>query len=404
MRELMIAFVQLPEWLQTAIGLTALILGAFISNFIAKNVILRVAEPILDKRSKTPDKAAFWLATSIPLMIMSRGILYLEHLPENFVTVVHNIAEALIVISFAMALIKAITYTNELYERRPHARNRPIKGYLQVLKIIVACGAAIILISILINQSPAILLTGLGATTAVLLLVFKDTILSLVASIQLTTNDMLRVGDWITMPSMNADGDVIDISLHTVKVQNFDKTIVTVPTHRLVSDSYANWRGMAESGGRRIKRSIILDQNSIRFLSDDEVVNLKKFRVLEPYLKAKRDEIADWNANELGGEDAPVNARRLTNVGTFRAYILAYLRWHPRIDENFTLLVRQLSPGPQGLPIELYCFTNTTVWHEYEDIQSDIFDHMMAIVSEFGLRTFQEPSGMDFAQLAKVNG
>jgi len=400
----MIAFVQLPEWLQTAIGLTALILGAFISNFIAKNVILRVAEPILDKRSKTPDKAAFWLATSIPLMIMSRGILYLEHLPENFVTVVHNIAEALIVISFAMALIKAITYTNELYERRPHARNRPIKGYLQVLKIIVACGAAIILISILINQSPAILLTGLGATTAVLLLVFKDTILSLVASIQLTTNDMLRVGDWITMPSMNADGDVIDISLHTVKVQNFDKTIVTVPTHRLVSDSYANWRGMAESGGRRIKRSIILDQNSIRFLSDDEVVNLKKFRVLEPYLKAKRDEIADWNANELGGEDAPVNARRLTNVGTFRAYILAYLRWHPRIDENFTLLVRQLSPGPQGLPIELYCFTNTTVWHEYEDIQSDIFDHMMAIVSEFGLRTFQEPSGMDFAQLAKVNG
>ena len=266
-----------------------------------------------------------------------------------------------------------------------------------MLKIVVLCGAAIILVSVLINESPLLLLSGLGAITAVLLLVFKDTILSLVASVQLTTNDMLRVGDWITMPSMNADGDVIDISLHTVKVQNFDKTIVTVPTHRLVSDSYANWRGMAESGGRRIKRSIHLDHNLIRFLSDDEVEDLKRFKILQPYLAAKSDEVARWNAENLLGEDAPVNARRLTNVGTFRAYILAYLKWHPRIDENFTLLVRQLPSGTEGLPIELYCFTNTTVWHEYESIQADIFDHLLAIAPEFGLRTFQKPSGLDFA-------
>lgn len=265
----------------------------------------------------------------------------------------------------------------------------------------VLCSAAIILISVLIDESPFLLLSGLGAITAVLLLVFKDTILSLVASVQLTTNDMLRVGDWITMPSMEADGDVIDISLHTVKVQNFDKTISTIPTHRLVSDAFQNWRGMSEAGGRRIKRSIVLDQNSVRFLDDGEVVALKKFKMLKSYLAEKRDEIAEWNAKELTGEDAPVNARRLTNVGTLRAYIIAYLQWHPRIGEGFTLLVRQLEPGPQGLPIEIYCFTDTTVWNEYEGIQADIFDHLLAIVPEFDLRVFQEPTGLDLAQALK---
>ena len=401
MEQLSQFFAEQAPWVQTLIGLTVLGLAAVIVNYILKAVILRALARYLDQQTETDDKAAGWAATVVPLLLISRGIQLVPNLSEDMRTFVTHTAQALIVVSVAMAIVRGLAYANELYERLPSSKNRPIKGFVQVGKILVLCGAAIIVISILIDESPLLLLSGLGAITAVLLLVFKDTILSLVASVQLTTNDMLRVGDWITMPSMGADGDVIDISLHTVKIQNFDKTIVTVPTHRLVSDSYANWRGMAESGGRRIKRSIILDQNSIRFLDDSEVIDLQKFRVLKPYLSAKAEEIADWNASELGGDDAPVNARRLTNVGTFRAYILAYLRWHPRIDENFTLLVRQLPPGPQGLPIELYCFTSTTIWHEYEGIQSDIFDHLMAIVPEFGLRTFQEPSGLDFGAALK---
>ena len=387
---------------QSLIGLTLLGLAALAVNFLLKRVILRAAAPYLDEQTLTIDKAAAWLATVIPLLMVSRGIEFIPHLSEDLTAFITHGAQAAIAFSIAMAMVRGLSYANELYDRLPRSKNRPIKGFVQLVKIIVVCGAAIVIISILIDQSPVYLLTGLGAVTAVLLLVFKDTILSVVASVQLTTNDMLRVGDWITMPSMNADGDVIDISLHTVKVQNFDKTIVTVPTHRLVSDSYANWRGMAESGGRRIKRSLAFDQNSIRFLSDEETVDLKKFEILKPYLEAKREEIAQWNANELEGEVAPVNARRLTNIGTFRAYIMAYLQWHPRIDDNFTLLVRQLSPGPQGLPIELYCFTNTTIWHEYEGIQSDIFDHLIAILPEFGLRMFQEPSGMDLGEAIKA--
>ncbi|MEL7517334.1 MAG: mechanosensitive ion channel domain-containing protein [Pseudomonadota bacterium] len=397
MNTLMQLFSEQAPWVQTFIALIALGLAAVTVNFILKRVILSTLSRYLDQNSNMDDRAAGWAATVVPLLIVSRGIELVPNLSDDITALVTHAAQALIVVSVAMAIVRGLTYANELYERLPTSKNRPIKGFLQVAKILVLCGAAIIVISVLIDESPLLLLSGLGAITAVLLLVFKDTILSLVASVQLTTNDMLRVGDWITMPSMGADGDVIDISLHTVKIQNFDKTIVTVPTHRLVSDSYANWRGMAESGGRRIKRSIAIDQNSIRFLNDAEVVDLKKFKVLTPYLEAKREEIAEWNTRELEGEASPVNARRFTNIGVLRAYILAYLQWHSRIDENFTLLVRQLAPGPQGLPIELYCFTNTTTWAVYEDIQADIFDHMMAILPEFGLRAFQEPSGSDFA-------
>jgi len=233
----------------------------------------------------------------------------------------------------------------------------------------------------------------------VVLLVFKDTILSLVASVQLSSNDMLRVGDWIQMPSMNADGDVIDIALHTVKVQNFDKTITTIPTHRLISDAFINWRGMKDAGGRRIKRAVNVDQNTIRFLSDEEIERLSRFRLIKPYLDAKGVELAEWNARTLGEGHDLVNARRITNIGTLRAYVVAYMKDHPRVrDKGFTLMARQLAPTPQGVPLELYCFAATTEWPVYEGIQSDIFDHVLAIIPEFGLRVFQEPSGLDLAQ------
>lgn len=391
-------FAAQPDWVQALLGLIGLFAAALAVNYVLRYVILSAAAPFLDRKTQTIDKAVGWLVTVAPLLIVSNGIWTVPHLNEDARVLIAHVTEAFIVLSIAMAIVKGLTYANELYERLPSSRNRPIKGFIQVVKIVVLCGGAIILISILIDQSPFLLLSGLGAITAVLLLVFKDTILSLVASIQLTTNDMLRVGDWIEMPGMNADGDVIDISLHTVKVQNFDKTITTIPTHRLVSDSFRNWRGMSESGGRRIKRSLLLDQQSARFLSDEEVLDLKKFKILKDYLAEKRDETAAWNAEELSGDDAPVNARRLTNIGTLRAYILAYLQWHPNISDHFTLLVRQLPPGAEGLPIEIYCFTDTTDWHRYEGIQADIFDHLIAIVPEFHLRLFQEPSGADFAR------
>lgn len=388
-----------PPWLQSLIGVTLLAIAALAANYLLKHVILRAAAPWLDRKSKTIDKAVGWLVTVIPLLIVANGIHLVPFLPDPVREVVANFAQTLIVLSIALAIVKALTYLNELYERLPQSRNRPIKGYLQVVKILVMCGAALIVLSILIDQSPLLLLSGLGAITAVLLLVFKDTILSLVASVQLSTNDMLRVGDWIEMPSMEADGDVIDISLHTVKVQNFDKTITTIPTHLLVSDSYRNWRGMKDAGARRIKRALPIDQSSIRFLTDEEVAELHRFRLLRPYLAEKQAEIAEWNTREIMGEENPINRRRLTNLGTFRAYAFNYLRHHPRTNPGLTLLVRQLEPGPQGLPLELYCFAATTVWAEYEGIQSDIFDHMLSILPEFHLRLFQEPSGVDFAGL-----
>ncbi len=394
----------LALWLQSGIALFALALVAWTVNWLLKKVILRAAAPVLDTRSLTADKAAARAATAAPLLLISQGIQHIPNLLPEIVTVVHNVAEALIVLSIAMGISGALDYVNEVYRRRPEAKSRPIKGYLQVLKIAIYFGAAIVMVSALIDESPLLLLSGLGAMAAVLLLVFKDTILSLVASVQLTSNDMLRVGDWIEMPSMNADGDVIDIALHTVKVQNFDKTITTIPTHKLISDSYRNWRGMSESGGRRIKRSLVIDQNSVRFLGVEELVGLKRFKLLDAYLARKEEEIAEWNRHELASGVDEINARRITNIGTLRAYVIAYLKSHPRIaDEGFTLLVRQLPPGPQGLPLEIYCFTDTVHWAEYEAIQADIFDHMLAILPQFGLRIFQEPSGLDLANGLKGN-
>ena len=390
-----------PLWLQSLIALCALAVAALTVNWLLKKVLLRIAAPYLDARSDTVDRSAAWLTTVIPLLLVSRGIGLVPHLPEEVVNVTVNIARTMIVLSIAMAIGGALDYANELYSRRPESRSRPIKGYVQVVKIAIYFGAAILMIAVLIEQSPLLLLSGLGAMAAVLMLVFKDTILSLVASVQLSSNDMLRVGDWIEMPGMNADGDVVDIALHTVKIRNFDKTITTIPTHRLIADSFRNWRGMNESGGRRIKRALVVDQNSIRFLDDKETDDLKRFRLLDDYLARKQEEIAEWNRHELSSDCDTINARRITNIGTLRAYVIAYLKSHPRIaGAGFTLMVRQLPPGPQGLPLEIYCFTDTVEWPQYEAIQADIFDHMLAILPEFGLRIFQHPSGQDFAQLA----
>ncbi len=389
-------------WLQTLISLSLLILLAWIGNWIAKKIVLKIigrliAHSPIGEEAGAVTRIVKRLANLVPTLIVSTGILAVPHLPPWAPILVRNVATGFAILTIALAIGAAMDLGNHVYSRRPNAGSRPIKGYVQVGKIVIFCITAILIVAALIDRSPILLFSGLGAMAAVLMLVFKDTILSLVASVQLTSNDMLRVGDWIEMPKYGADGDVIDIALHTVKVQNWDLTITTIPTHKLIEDSFKNWRGMSESGGRRIKRPLMIDQNSVRFLSDAEVDNLERFALIRPYLDAKEAEIAAWNLANPDSAEA-VNARRLTNVGTFRAYIVAYLKAHPRITDRMTMLVRQLSPSPEGLPIEIYCFTATTAWGEYEDIQSDIFDHLIAILPEFGLRLFQQPTGLDFQQ------
>ena len=298
-----------------------------------------------------------------------------------------------------LSLFSLLDVILNLSQKFPAASQLPLKGIFQGIKLISAIVVGILMISLLIGQSPAILISGLGAMAAVLMLVFKDPILGLVAGIQLSANDMLKLGDWLEMPKYGADGAVIDIGLTTVKVRNWDNTITTIPTWSLVSDSFKNWSGMSASGGRRIKRSISIDATSIHFLDEDERQRLHKAHLLKPYLTTRHQEIDEWN-QQLDAPESVLNHRRMTNIGTFRAYLNEYLRHHPRIRKDMTLMVRQLAPDDHGLPIEIYAFTNTVVWLEYESIQADIFDHIFAVIEEFGLRIHQSPTGNDIRALS----
>ena len=386
-----------PE-LQTLLASATLIFAAWLSNWIVKRILVRGLYRLL-RHTRDGELQDFGiikrLSNIVPALVLSIGVTTVPGLPEGAVTVVRNVCGGFIVLTIALALGAVLDIINLIYQRRPDARLHPIKGYLQVVKIVIYAIATILIIATLIDRSPLILLSGLGAMAAVLMLIFQDTLLSLVASVQITSNDLIRVGDWVEMPQLNADGDVIDIALHTVKVQNWDKTITSIPTKRFISDSFKNWRGMQESGGRRIKRSLYLDQQSVHFLDADERKRLYRFSLLEDYLVNKRKEIDEWNAKLAERGQDPVNTRRVTNLGTFRAYVERYLRAHPGVHQNMTLMVRQLSPTADGLPLEIYCFTNTVAWTQYEAIQSDIFDHLLAILPEFGLRVFQHPSGGD---------
>ena len=385
-------------WLYMLISLAALLFAALLANWITKRVLLRglvralQSLPMAQGQALKPRVIAR-LANVVPALVLIWGVGAVPELPEGLITVVRNVCGAFIVLTLALAISAALDLCSDIYSRRPDARMRPIKGYLQVVKIVVFLIAIILMVATLVDRSPLILLSGLGAMAAVLMLVFQDTLLSLVASVQISSNDIVRVGDWIEMPQLNADGDVIDIALHTVKVQNWDKTITTLPTKRLITDPFKNWRGMQESGGRRIKRSIFLDQNSVRFIDDDDLKNLRRFSLLNDYLDAKQQELEAWNT-KLEQADA-INQRRLTNLGCFRAYVQHYLRNHPGINQQMTLLVRHLAPGAEGLPLEIYCFTNNTAWAFYEGVQADIFDHLLAILPSFGLQVFQQPGGAD---------
>ena len=305
-----------------------------------------------------------------------------------------------IVIVVILSIDSFINALHEIYLSMPVSEGRPIKGYIQVVKIIIYFIGIILMIAIIARESPKTLLTGLGAMAAVMMLVFKDTILGFVASIQLSANKMVRPGDWIEMPSHNADGDVIDITLNTVKVQNWDKTITTIPTYALVSESFRNWKGMELSGGRRIKRSINIDMNTVRFVDSEMAQKLKKIHLLEEYIDIRLEEIRKYNEDNQVDDTVLVNGRRMTNLGTFRIYVEQYLKNHPRIHQGLTMLVRHLQPTETGLPIEIYVFSNDQAWGNYESIQADIFDHILAVIPEFGLRVFQAPTGRDFRALS----
>nr|WP_312444354.1 mechanosensitive ion channel family protein [Brevundimonas naejangsanensis] len=385
------------------IGLCLLVLVALIADFVVRRVLTRLILKVVGRAVQDLDVLLQPVVRSftrvVPAIIIYRGIGGVPHLSPGVVTLVQNVAGAFMIVAVAVGIGAALDMANAIYARSPRAHRRSIKGYLQVLKIVIYAVATILVIAALIDRSPLLLLSGLGALAAVLMLVFKDTILSLVASVQLNSNDMLRVGDWIEMPQVNADGDVIDIALHTVKVQNWDKTVTTIPTWRMINESYKNWRGMQESGGRRIKRALLIDQTSARFLTEAERDRMRRFLLIDDYLADKAVEMADWNAKLVAAGRDPVNMRRSTNIGAFRAYVQNYLENHPRIRQDMTLLVRQLQPTETGLPLEIYAFTATVAWAEYEAIQGDIFDHLLAILPEFGLRLFQSPSGADFSQL-----
>ena len=381
------------------------ILLALLADYIVKRIIVS-SITILVKRSKNDwddvfvkQKVFNRLAHLAPAIIVYYS---LQHIFEAdaLITFLGNFTQAIMVLLVLLVIDALINALHEIYHKLPVSQGRNIKGYVQVVKIFFYGMAIILIISIFANKAPGKLLAGLGAVAAILLLVFKDTILGFVASIQLSANKMVNVGDWITMPKYNADGDVIDISLNTVKVQNWDKTIATIPTYALVSESFNNWKGMEESGGRRIKRSINIDMTSVRFLDAEQIEKLRKFHLLKDYISKKEKEIKEFNES-LGMEEGTVtNGRKMTNLGTFRKYLENYLRQHPMIHNDMTFLVRHLQPTDKGIPLELYVFSKDQAWANYEAIQADIFDHVLAILPEFGLRVFQNPTGSDFQKLA----
>jgi miniconductance mechanosensitive channel len=381
---------------------------SFVANLIAKKVIIRLIKKLV-KRTKT----------SWDDIVVERGVLTrLSHLapalvvyfliripfPENDVVIdiIQRIAVAYMIGIVALTLNSILNAAHDIYNTYEVSMTRPIKGYIQVVKVAIIIVALILIVTTILNKSPIGILSGIGALSAVLMLVFKDSILGLVASIQLSANNMVHIGDWIEMPKYGADGDVIEITLQSIKVQNWDKTITSIPIYALVNDSFKNWRGMQESEGRRIKRSINIDMRSIKFCTPGLVEKFRKIRYLKEYMDRKTEEIELYNAEREVSPEDMINGRRLTNVGTFRAYLVEYLRNHPKIHEKMTFLVRQLPPGRDGLPIEIYVFSNDQNWANYEGIQSDIFDHVLAVLPEFELRVYQEPSGWDIQEIKEL--
>jgi len=373
-----------------------------LSYYIAKHQVLTVVNRMVVASQNAWDdlliehKVFTRIALLFPFIVLWFLIPHLldkNNLYSYFLLTATKVA---ITFQVARSISSILNAINSLSNKSSSKRYLPINATMQLIKLVVYIVAAILSISYVLDKSPIYLLSGLGALTAVLFLIFQDTIKGLVASVQISANRMVAPGDWIEMPKYGADGDVVEIGLNTVKVQNWDHTVTTIPTYALVSESFKNWRGMTAMGGRRIKRSIIIDLNSIHFCTNDELADLANIALLKEYVATKKSEVLESNKQKGIDENDQRNARNLTNIGTFRAYIDIYLHQHPKVHQQMTCMVRQLPSTSTGLPIELYLFTNDTVWVNYEKIQADIFDHLFAMAQHFNLRVFQEPSGYDW--------
>lgn len=390
-----------------SLSLISLLIIAVVAQVITRLIIIKLVNRFVQKSKTNWDD----------FLIQRKVLSALAHLPSAFIiysthsfTEVENITKILygfsqlyFILIFTLAFVRFANAVNDIYQTTSFASSRPIKGYVQLVQILIIFVSIIYVVAILIGKSPFTLFAGLSAMAAVLILVFKDSILGFVASIQLSANKMLKPGDWIEMPSHNADGTVIDITLTTVKVQNWDKTISTIPTYALVSESFNNWAGMEESGGRRIKRSINIDMRTVHFCDKELLEKLSHFYLLKDYIADKQREIEDHNKKLQLDEGDIFNGRRQTNLGVFRQYLVAYLKQNPNIHQDMTFLVRHLQPTEKGLPLEIYVFSNDQRWSYYENIQADIFDHILAILPDFELKVFQNPGGNDISDLIQSN-
>ena len=380
---------------------------ALLADFLVKRIIISSIVQLTKKTKNDWDdifvkrRVFNRLAHLAPAIIIYYSLQFLFEAP-NLVSFLGNLTQTYMVIVVLLVIDALLNALLEIYRKLPISKGREIKGFFQIMKIIFYAIGIILIISIFSGSTPKVLFGGLGAMAAVLILVFKDTILGFVASIQLSANNMVNLGDWISMPKYNADGDVIDIGLNTVKVQNWDKTIATIPTYALVSESFNNWKGMEESGGRRIKRAINIDMSSVGFLTPTQIEKFRKFYLLNDYITKKEKEISEYNKSLNLDDSIVTNGRRMTNLGTFRAYLENYLHKHPKIKQDMTFLVRHLQPTEKGLPLEIYVFSKDQAWANYEGIISDIFEHILAVIPEFDLRIFQNPSGSDFQTIIDI--
>jgi miniconductance mechanosensitive channel len=381
---------------------------ALLANFAAKRLIQYVIHPIIRKTAIKWDDVLIQknvivrcshIIPAAVIHLMAPSVFELAPRVAAFFQILVN---GYLILIGLFVLDAALNCIRSLWERSSVGKRYPANSAIQAIKLLVNLIGVILILSVIMGKSPLVFFSGLGAATAILLLVFKDAILGLVAGIQLSLNNMVMMGDWIEMPDRGADGEVIDVSLTTVKIQNWNKTITTIPTYTLISESFKNWRGMSDSGGRRIKRALHLDMRSIQFADATLLQRFERMRLLRPYLSEKLSEIQLYNTNLGDDLSELINSRQLTNVGTFRAYCVAYLRSHPKIRQDMTLLVRQLAPAQNGLPIEIYVFCSDTAWSRYEDIQADLFDHLLSVIPEFKLQIFQAPSGNDLASLSHL--
>ena len=375
--------------------ISSILISSFIIFLLMRYIVLKVIFHFFQRTSNKYDdilieKGLFNRLSYLPSILLMYN--YFNYFFENHL-LINRFILSLLVIVIVSCINALLSILNDFYNSSKFYKQINLKSYIQIFKLIVNLLSIVIVFAVLSGQSPFYLLSGVGALTAVLMLVFKDTILSLVSSIQINSNDLFKVGDWIEAPQFGADGDVIDIALHAIKIQNWDKTISIIPTNKLVESSFKNWRGMSESGGRRIKRSILIDLNSIKFCDDQLLDKFKGISFIQKYIQEKLDDIDKYNASKKSG--SVIDKRALTNIGTYREYIKSYLKNNQNINEEMTFLVRQLAPTDSGLPIEIYVFSNNTNWIDYEGIQSDIFDHLIAATHYFDLKIFQKPSGND---------